>query len=131
VPKKKNKLEQLRLLREQQSVDMPKFFFDRNVITITGRAMPEFAGMAWAPLLEKIDDFVKGKKNIVFNFNLDYFNSASSRYVTDLFSRLEKLWPSTHTEVNWFFDADDESTEAHAEIYKSIHQKLKFKILER
>lgn len=129
--KKKNKVELLRQSREVQNEDMPKFTFDRNMITITGRAIPEFANMAWAPLLSEVNDFVKGKKNIVLNFDMDYFNSSSGRFVTKLFSILEKIWPTTITEVNWFFDEDDETTEVHAEIYKGNHPRLKFNILER
>jgi len=130
-----NKTEQNKLKKQVQSQDseaskdMPSFVFDENTIKIEGRATPEFADFSWWPFLDMIKDFMSNKKNVKVIFNLDYFNTSSSRYVTEMFSIFSQFYPSCIVSVDWYIDEDDEKSETNVEIIKESHPKVKLNII--
>jgi hypothetical protein len=111
--------------------EIPKFDFDRNEINITGRSIPEYAAPAWFDFLEKLRVYIH-KRNLLFiNFNLDYFNSASSIYITDMFNVLEENYKTCRSTVNWYYYEADETTMEDGEIYKEQFTKIKINLIKR
>jgi len=111
--------------------DNPVFTFNDEVINITGRAIPELASLAWCGFLEDLREYVKSKNRLLVNFKLDYFNSSSSRYITDMFSILSEYARQCRTTVNWYYFEGDETTYENGEIYQERNLKIKINLIMR
>jgi hypothetical protein len=76
---------------------------------ITGRSLPEDSAEFFDPVLQWIKEYRKDpnpETNVVFR--LDYFNTASSKFIQDILAQLEGL---AGVKVSWYFFEDDESME--------------------
>lgn len=114
---------------KDEPLHTPIFTFDGNVVTITGRALPEYAAMVWVPFIEELKQYIIINKNIVLNFKLEYFNSASSRYVSDLFVTLAELRSKCSVTINWYYLDIDEDMEYYGDLYKSANPLLNFNLI--
>ncbi len=95
---------------------------DVNVFEISGRSIPEDSVGFYRKVIDWIDDYAKNpnpKTN--FKFQLEYFNTSSSKCLLDVFRRLEKMYKSGHQiEITWCYDADDEDMKETGEDYKAL-----------
>jgi hypothetical protein len=95
---------------------------DVNVFEISGRSIPEDSVGFYRKVIDWIDDYAKNpnpKTN--FKFQLEYFNTSSSKCLLDVFRRLEKMYKSgNHVEITWCYDADDEDMKETGEDYKAL-----------
>jgi hypothetical protein len=76
---------------------------------ITGRSLPEDSAEFFDPVLQWVKEYRKDpnpETNVVFR--LDYFNTASSKFIQDILAQLEGL---EGAKVSWYFFEDDESME--------------------
>jgi hypothetical protein len=117
-------------LGEDLQQDMPRFFWHENTIDICGHAKPEFAPLSWQNFLKNFSEFLKDKKSIIVNFKLEYYNSASSRFITEMFVILTKNYKLKPI-VNWYYFKDDEDSVEDAEIYQENYPKIKVKLIQR
>jgi len=117
----------------------PKVHFDAetNIFELSGFSRPENVIGFYKPLLnwlEKYQDevLVKNvdfdKSIITFNAKLTYFNSASSKFILDLFLELFKFQSKGNSVVvNWFYeDGDDEILESGEEIADMVGMQFNF-----
>ena len=109
----------------------PVFTFNNEEISITGRAIPELASLAWCGFLHDLKEYLKKVERLTINFKLDYFNSASSRYITDMFSILSDNARNCKATVNWYYFDGDDTTMENGEIYKERNLKIKVNIIKR
>jgi hypothetical protein len=95
---------------------------DVNVFEISGRSIPEDSVGFYRKVIDWIDDYAKNpnpKTN--FKFQLEYFNTSSSKCLLDVFRRLEKMYKSgNQIEITWCYDADDEDMKETGEDYKAL-----------
>ena len=49
--------------------------------------------------------------DIIFNFELIYFNSSTAKILMDLFDMLDETASDNNVMVNWIYDADDDNME--------------------
>ncbi len=95
---------------------------DVNVFEISGRSIPEDSVGFYRKVIDWIDDYSKNpnpKTN--FKFQLEYFNTSSSKCLLDVFRRLEKMYKSgNQIEITWCYDADDEDMKETGEDYKAL-----------
>ena len=84
--------------------------------------MPEDVTTFYDPILEWLEELAEEySKKIVFEFKLEYFNTASSKLLLDVLMKLEDM----HEEgkevlVKWYFPDDDEDMEEAGEEYADI-----------
>lgn len=76
--------------------DLKSPHIDFNHLTgdliLSGRSIPENAAKVYEPLLLWIADYIKApKKTTNFRLNLDYFNSASTIWISKLIRALGKI----------------------------------------
>ena len=57
------------------------------------------------------------KEKLHFHFKLEYFNTASSKLILDILSKLEEI---DGTSVTWFFHEDDEDMEEAGEEFSDL-----------
>ncbi len=91
--------------------DTPKIILDRNngIFEISGRSLPEDSAEFYHPILEWLQEYATNPNpETVFIFKLEYFNTASSKLILDILSRLESI---SNTTILWYYHEDDEDME--------------------
>ena len=84
---------------------------DKGEIIIRGRSIPEDAFEFFEPVLDACREYIeKPAKHTVINIHLDYVNSGSKKYLTNILSVFEKNYlEGNGYEVKWSYDVDDEA----------------------
>lgn len=93
-----------------------------GVLEIKGRSIPENSIEFYRPVVEWIERYASSPAaNTEFNVRLEYFNTASSKCILDVFKKLEAVKHSNaNVEINWFYEEDDEDMLEAGEDYESI-----------
>jgi hypothetical protein len=93
-------------------VDTPHVLLDPDelVCEISGKSYPPDVLKFYEPLFDWLDDFkYLNKENLTFGFKLDYYNTASSKILLEIFYKLEEISKDgTKVLVKWFYPDDDE-----------------------
>jgi hypothetical protein len=82
---------------------------ENGVFEFTGRSLPEDSAEFFEPILKWVKEYRKDPNpstDIVFK--LDYFNTASSKFIQDILASLEGV-PGVN--ITWYYMEDDESME--------------------
>jgi hypothetical protein len=98
-------------LKFDQSDDSPGIILDRTKgsFEISGRSLPEDSAEFYEPVLAWLREYGKAPNSkTVFEFKLEYSNTASSKYIHEVLKILEKIPGAC---VNWWFHKDDEDLE--------------------
>lgn len=106
----------------EETSKTPKLNFDANKgrFLISGRSIPENSIEFYRPLFEWLDEYVeKPLSQTVFDVQLEYFNTSSSKCLVEIFRRLEKI-RAQQIVVNWFYEEDDEDMQESGEDFKEI-----------
>jgi len=95
------------------TADTPGVVFSSTdaVFEINGRSLPENAYAFFEQLIDWAERFDPStlRQNLVIRFKLDYFNSASGRYLLEFLATLEKQFEDpSNARVEWFVDREDE-----------------------
>ena len=112
-------------LKIEGTEDTPLIDFDIDAgkFEISGRSLPEDAVSFYNPVLEWLDGYYQGSPlgETVFDFKLEYFNTASSKLVLDLFMKLEEYaTQGNSTKVNWYYFEDDEDMQEAGEEFAEL-----------
>jgi hypothetical protein len=95
----------MQLLNIKPTDDTPGILFDveKEMYEISGKSMPEDVGFFYQPALDWLDELAKTQiKQFVFTFNMDYFNTASSKLLLDILLRLENMFENgIEVSVHW------------------------------
>lgn len=93
-------------------VDTPHVLLDPDNLTceVSGKSYPPDVLKFYEPLMDWLDDFkFLNKEKLEFNFKLDYYNTASSKILLELFYKLEEIAKDgTKILVKWYYPDDDE-----------------------
>jgi hypothetical protein len=112
------------VIKIQGTDDTPTVTLDRdnNIFEISGRSLPEDVVVFYKPILEWLDDYKNNPlEKTVFNFKLEYFNTASSKLLLDVLLKLEDISNDGHDVlVKWHYPDDDEDMEEAGEEYSDI-----------
>lgn len=100
-----------------------------GVFEISGRSLPENVVKTYEPVLQWIDQNVGKLQNIVFNFRVDYLNSASAKMISLILTKLEEFYKSgISIEVKWYYNLDDDDIQSEGEIYAKL-KKIPIKLI--
>jgi hypothetical protein len=66
----------------------------------------------------------------MFDINLEYFNTSSSKKLLELLKRLDANKQIHSVQVNWHFEEGDEDSVETAEIYEECLNRIDFKYYE-
>ncbi|MCX7985914.1 MAG: DUF1987 domain-containing protein [Bacteroidales bacterium] len=104
--------------------DTPTVIFDaaENYFEISGRSLPEDVTSFYGPLLSWLSEYAKSPNpKTVFNFKLEYFNTASSKLILDVLMKLEEIARAGHDVlVKWHYPEDDEDMQEAGNEYADI-----------
>ncbi len=114
----------MELIKIQGTDDTPSVILDAEnmVFQISGRSMPEDVTAFYDPILEWLDEFAEEvNSKVVFEFKLEYFNTASSKLLLDILLKLEEMYEDgKEILVKWYYPEDDEDMEEAGEEYSDI-----------
>ncbi|HSZ72134.1 MAG TPA: DUF1987 domain-containing protein [Cytophagaceae bacterium] len=101
--------------------DTPSINFDpaTGMLEISGRSLPEDAAGFYKPVLDWLKQYgASAKTASSLAMKLEYFNTASSKIILDIFNVVEKF--SSDKKVIWYFDKDDEDMQEAGEEFSEI-----------
>lgn len=85
---------------------------------ISGRSIPENSIAFYTPLLEWVDENLKGTGSLEVSIRLEYFNTSSSKCLMDLLKRIEQS--PVEATVLWYYEEEDEDMLEAGEDYDAI-----------
>ena len=92
--------------------DTPRVLFDpdNNLFEISGRSLPEDVVTFYQPVLDWLDEYsLHPLKTTDFVFKYIYFNTATSKLVQDILTKLEYIKETGHeVKISWYYEQDDE-----------------------
>jgi hypothetical protein len=101
----------------KQTSSSPRINFDleKNIFEVSGESRPHDVPKFFEVVLNWLDQFSKrldsldnSSEPLVFNFNFEYFNSLSAKYILDLFKQLANIrLKGKNIIVKWYFEEDD------------------------
>jgi hypothetical protein len=100
--------------------ETPRVHFDpgNNIFEISSRSLPEDADEFYIPVIKWLEDYSEKPNPVTnFTFKLDYYNTASARYVTRIVKILDKLGKTYDVKVYWYYREIDEDMQAMGEEY--------------
>lgn len=105
------------------------FRFDENVLSLRGESYPENAAAFYAPVIERLNRWLKACENdaITVEVTLTYFNSSSTKMLFNVFDALERAASAgNEVQVNWYRDAEDETILEFGEELQTDFTSIKF-----
>jgi len=94
------------------TAETPNVIFDPagNTFEISGKSLPEDVKEFYNPLLKWIKAYAdSANPSTTFKVKMDYFNTASSKMILELFELLNEMHEAGKSVViEWYYQEDDE-----------------------
>lgn len=104
--------------------ESPEVILDKtsNEFKFMGKSLPEDVKEFYNPILDWIDEYVnEPNEETVIEFNMEYFNSASSKQILDILEKFAQVTDKgKKMRVKWHYMQDDEDMEDAGESYADI-----------
>ncbi len=97
-------------------------------LKLEGKSIPEDATKLFNPLIDFVDQLNVTK--VIFDINLIYFNTASSKKIMELLRHLDANNKVKEILVNWHFEEGDDDSVETAEIYEESLLRTDFRYIE-
>lgn len=104
-----------------------------NIFELKGKSSPENAPGFYGKILEYLDSYNhSGDTQVVANFELEYFNTSTSKCLYDVFRKLQAMNENgKDVTINWFYeDWDEDMLEAGEDYNDLIDMDFNFCIVE-
>lgn len=91
-----------------------------GIFEIAGRSLPEDVVNFYEPVIQWLTEYFKSPNTTTeFIFNLNYFNTATSKILLDILVMLDKMNDSGHSvQVTWMYAQDDEDIQDAGEEFR-------------
>ncbi len=104
--------------------DTPSVVLDKvnGVFELSGRSLPEDVNQFYEPILSWIDKYsAEPNDETVFNFKLEYFNTASSKVILDILLKFEEIFEKGKSiRIKWHYHEEEEDMLEAGEEYADI-----------
>jgi hypothetical protein len=114
----------MEVIKIKGSDDTPTVILDaeNGIFEISGRSLPEDVAAFYEPIIDWLDEYAESPNpKTVFDFKLEYFNTASSKLLLDVLLKLEDMFDDgKEVLVRWHYPDDDEDMEEAGEEYADI-----------
>jgi len=104
---------------------------EKGLIELKGRSIPENTIEFYNPIFKWLDAYALMKEpKTTVNVQLEYFNTSSSKCITEIFKKLEEIARGgSDVIINWHYHPDDEDILTAGDDIKSLI-KLPFNFIE-
>jgi hypothetical protein len=95
---------------------------DKAIFQFKGRSLPENSALFYDPILEWLRQYLNNPNPItILTFELEYFNSASSKIIFEIILMLKELLSKgLDAKVNWCYLEEDEDILESGQTYASL-----------
>jgi hypothetical protein len=104
--------------------ESPEVVLDKetNEFKFIGKSLPEDVKEFYNPIIDWIEKYTEvPNEETVVEFNMEYFNSASSKQILDILERFSRInEKGKKISVKWHYMIDDEDMEDAGESYADI-----------
>ncbi len=110
----------MQIIQLEGTEDTPKVLLDKvkGIFEISGRSLPEDAAEFYSPILAWLTDYSAQASPVTeFVIKLEYFNTASSKLILDVLSKLEDV---KGAKVVWYHYEDDEDMQEAGEEFSEL-----------
>jgi len=97
-------------------------------LKLEGKSIPEDVAKIYNPLIEFINEIKTA--NVVFDINLIYFNTATSKKLMEMLRHLDANNKVNQIQVKWHFEEGDEDSVEMAEIFEESLLRVDFRYFE-
>lgn len=123
----------MEIINLEGTEDTPRVLLDpsKNIFEISGRSLPEDCAQFYGPILKWLDGYVSSPNtNTIFEVKLEYFNTASSKMILDVLTRMERLKEAgKQVTIQWYSHDDDEDMqEAGEEFAELVEVPFEYKV---
>jgi len=90
--------------------DTPKVIFDvaKKLFEISARSLPENAIGFYEPVFIWLNEYSSAPLDLtVFDFKLEYFNTASAKQLAKILLILESIAKKNKVVINWYYKKED------------------------
>lgn len=97
--------------------------YETGEFIISGRSLPEDVTSFYKPVMDWLEEFAGNPKDgAKFHFKLEYFNTASSKILLDLFMRLEEISDDSGKSfsIAWYYQDSDTDMQEAGEEYSEL-----------
>lgn len=115
----------------EENTETPGVILDKENQTfkIWGKSFPEEANKFFEPIFNWLEEYIQEpNENTTFVFKLEYFNSASSTRMLEIFYILDRLHKAGHdVTIQWhYLEIDDDMLESGKEFSEMISVPVEF-----
>jgi len=106
---------------------------DDKHLNIKGESYPENTAAFYQPVLDWIQNFLQSDNNrdITVDIELLYFNSSSSKVLSDIFDQMEDAAKNESSiTINWRYHCENDMSLEYGEEFQEDYEKLKFNLIE-
>ena len=114
------------VLNLEGTEDTPKVVLDKpnGNFEISGRSLPADSAEFYQPILDWLAEYKESpNEETPFIFKLEYFNTASSKLILDVLSKLENIEGAS---VMWYYHEDDEDMLEAGEEFEDLVDEVDF-----
>lgn len=97
-------------LNIEKQEDTPSIILDKDkgVFEIGHRSLPENAIVFYEPVIKWLNEYKNEPlENTIFNFKLEYFNTASAKQLAKILLILQEIAQHHNLVVHWYYLKDD------------------------
>lgn len=103
--------------------DTPEVRLDKaaSIFRLAERSYPEDAFEFYQPILRWVEAYTRmPNESTLFEFQLDYFNTTSSKQIFKILMLLEELSKTKEVKVKWLYKTSDREMLSHGEIFAKV-----------
>ena len=90
-------------------------------LKIKGRSIHENPSVFFDPLVNWIKEYIKKpQETTIFDIELEYFNSGSSRYILMILQTLSEIEKTNKILVNWYYEDGDDDLLERGQYFSSL-----------
>ncbi len=122
-------------LKIELTQSTPRIYLDQKLskFEIAGKSFPEESRSFYAPLFSWLEEYAKNPNDeTLFEFNLEYFNSASSLIILEILNLLDEIFKNGNkVSISWnYLDIDEDMLEAGEEYSELVKVPFVFNSVE-
>ena len=97
-------------------------------LSVAGRSLPEDVALFFTPLEEWM--MALEADEVLFDINLEYFNSSSSKKILDLLKILDANTKVRRIDIIWHYEEGDDDCLESGQIFEELLMRSSFKYIE-
>ena len=103
----------------------------KGTISMNGKSYPENTFDFYKPVMDWVEMYFEenAQEKTTINMEIIYFNSSSSKLFFDFFDLVEEASEANTIEINWIYDAENESALEAGEDFKEDFESLSFNLV--